>query len=269
MIGVFDSGIGGLSVLMPVRRLLPDADLVYVADRGWGPYGERSLDDVRDRVERVTTHLLDAGARMIVVACHTASAAALSTLRASHPDIPFVGMEPAVKPAAAVSRRRRVGVVATRAVFQSELFASVVDRHGVDVAVIARACPGWAAAVEAGRLDGPDVEALVGEHIVPLLAHRIDTLVLGCTHYPFLAPIIRRVAGPDIEIIDPADAVARQVARVAARLGAAGPGTGKLTIQTTDDADGLTDLVERLTGWRVEPETVRISPPLGPVPSSP
>lgn len=266
---MFDSGIGGLSVLMPVRRLLPDADLVYVADRGWGPYGERTLEDVRDRAERVTAHLLAAGAAMVVVACHTASAAALADLRAAHPDVPFVGMEPAVKPAAAISHRRRVGVLATEATFQSELFASVVNRHGAEVAVIARACPGWAAAVEAGHLDGPAVEALVGEHLLPLLAHRVDTLVLGCTHYPFLAPMIRRVTGPDVEIIDPADAVARQVARVASGLGPRVGRGRRLRIQTTGKEAGMADLVERLTGWQVEPELVRISPPLGPVPSAP
>lgn len=269
MIGVFDSGIGGLSVLMPVRRLLGDADLLYLADRGWGPYGERSLADVRARVDLVAAHLIAAGARMIVVACHTASAAALASLRAHHPDVPFVGMEPAVKPAAAASRRRRVGVLATEATFQSELFASVVERFASDVAVIARACPGWAAAVEEGRLDGPEVEAMVGEHVIPLLAHRVDTIVLGCTHYPFLAPVIRRIAGPDVEIVDPADAVARQVARVASGLGADTGRSRTLRIQATGDADGVAALVDRLTGWQIQVESVRVGPPLGPVPSEP
>ncbi len=269
MIGVFDSGIGGLSVLMPVRRLLGDADILYLADRGWGPYGERSLEDVRARVDLVASHLISQGARMVVVACHTASAAALTTLRARHPDVAFVGMEPALKPAAAASRKRRVGVLATEATFQSELFASVVDRFGTNVAVIARACRGWAAAVEEGHLDGPEVEAMVGEHVVPLLAHRVDTIVLGCTHYPFLAPVIRRIAGPDIEIVDPADAVARQVARVAGGLG---PEVGRgraLRFQVTGAPTGVAELVERLTGWRIDVEGVRVGPPLGPVPSDP
>lgn len=219
LIGLFDSGVGGLSVWREVVRRLPREHTLYIADQAHVPYGSRQSAEVRAFSEGITRCLLDAGASVIVVACNTASAAALHDLRARFPDVPFVGMEPAVKPAAEHTRTGVIGVLATPATFQGDLFASLLDRYGGGVRVLTRPCPGLVAAVEAGALDGPATEALLRSHLEPMLAAGIDQLVLGCTHYPFLAPVISRIVGPGVAVLDPAPAVARQTARVLARLG--------------------------------------------------
>ena len=239
-IGVFDSGVGGLSVLAEIRRLLPDAAITYVADQAHAPYGERSLAEVRRRAEAVTGLLADAGAELVVVACHSASAAALHHLRRRFPGIAFVGMEPAVKPAAASTRTGAIGVLATEATFQGTLFASVVDRHASTVAVVARACPGLAAAVE----DGDDARArrLVAAYAGSLVDRGVDTIVLGCTHYSFVADDIAAVAGDGVGIVDPAPAVAR---RVAALMPSAPP--GPLRFVTTGDPERFAEQLRRLT----------------------
>jgi glutamate racemase len=251
MIGVFDSGLGGLSVLRHLRTQLPAADLLYVADRAHAPYGEQSLDFVRVRAEALTGRLIEAGARMVVIACNTASAAALTRLRLANPATPFVGMEPAVKPAAASTRSGVIGVLATPATFQGDLFASLVDRHANGVTVLEQPCPGWAGLVESGELDGPEAEALVRPTVAGLVARGADTLVLGCTHYPFLAPLLERVAGPGVSLIDPGEAVARQAARTAGQVGEE-EGASTTTILVTGPADGVASLIERLVGWRLE-----------------
>lgn len=228
-IGIFDSGIGGLNILREVRELLPDADLRYVADQAFAPYGERSLADVRSRSEAIAHHLVARSCETIVVACNTASAAALHHLRAAHPETTFVGMEPAVKPAAETTMAGVIGVLATPATFQSELYASVVDRHADAVEVVAQPAPGLVELVEEGRLD--DAKPLLVEYLAPMAAAGIDRLVLGCTHYPFLIEQIRSVLPAHVEIIDPAPAVARQVARVAVATGS-GTTTHETTVAT-------------------------------------
>ena len=247
MIGVFDSGVGGLSVLTEIRRLLPAPDLIYLADRAHAPYGQRSLEEVRGFAEACTRHLLDLGAGLIVVACNTASAAALHHLRAIHPGVPFVGMEPAVKPAAALTRSKVVGVLATAATFQGELFASVVGRFAEGVSVINQACPGWAELVETGVTTGPEAEAAIAQHLDPVLAAGADTLVLGCTHYPFLRPLISARAGAQVAIIDPAGAVARQVVALTGKTVASG-GRGSLRLLTTGHPGPTRKTVRELTG---------------------
>lgn len=221
MIGVFDSGVGGLSVLNEIREVLPQADLVYVADRARAPYGTRTLADVRTIAHDVAGWLVDRGASCLVVACNTASAAALESLRASHTGLPIVGMEPAVKPAAVATRSRRVGVLATAATFQGELFSSVVDRFASDVEVVPVACPRWVELVEAGIVSGLAAEGEVTTVVSRLMDDGVDTLVLACTHFSFLKPIIEKVSG--VDVIDPAPAVAAQTARVAPEpVGSAG-----------------------------------------------
>ena len=247
MIGVFDSGVGGLSVLTEIRRLIPEADLIYLADRANAPYGQRSLEEVRGFAEACTSQLLELGAGLIVVACNTASAAALHHLRAIHPAVPFVGMEPAVKPAAALTRSKVVGVLATTATFQGELFASVVGRFADGVTVINQACPGWAELVETGVTSGPVAEAAVTRHLDPVLDAGADTLVLGCTHYPFLRHLIAARAGAQVAIVDPARAVARQVAALAGAMTSADPG-GTLRLITTGDAGETRRIMSELTG---------------------
>lgn len=218
-VGVFDSGVGGLSVVRELLAQLPHVPLVYLADQANAPYGQRSLDEICQLSDGITRFLLDQGARVIVIACNTASAAALHWLRRQYPGVPFVGMEPAIKPAAERTRTRHVGVMATRATFQGELFASLIDRFAADVTVHPQVCADLVPLVEAGELATERARAAVAKYVAPLVAAGIDELVLGCTHYPFLRPLIADAAGPGVEIIDPAPAVARQAGRVLALQG--------------------------------------------------
>jgi glutamate racemase len=227
-IGVFDSGVGGLSVWREIARQLPHEDILYLADQAHVPYGARSLDEVRTFAEGIARFLLGQSARVIVVACNAASAAALHYLRGLFPHVPFVGMEPALKPAVARTHTGVVGVIATQATFQGELFASLMERYAGNVQVLTQACPGLVDAVEAGALDTPETEALLRRYLAPLVEAGADQLVLGCTHYPFLRPLIERIVGERMAVIDPAPAVARQTARVLAQQGLeANPGRAR------------------------------------------
>jgi glutamate racemase len=212
-IGIFDSGIGGLSVWREIARQLPHEDTIYFADQIHIPYGPRSLQEIRSFSEAITRFLLDHGCKIIVVACNAASAAALKHLRATFPAVPVVGMEPAVKPAAETTRTGVVGVLATPATFQSELFASVVERFANGVQLIQEVCPGLVQQIEAGRLTTPDTLEMLDRFLIPIRDANADTIVLGCTHYPFVIDAIRQLA-PGVNVIDPAPAVARQVDRV-------------------------------------------------------
>jgi glutamate racemase len=218
-IGVFDSGVGGLSVVREILRQLPGQQIVYVADQANAPYGQRPLGEIRELSEGITGFLLNQGAQAVVVACNTASAAALHWLRRRCPELPFIGMEPALKPAAEHTQTRHVGVIATAATFQGELFASLVDRFAANIVVHTQICPELVPLVEAGELSTSRTREALRIYLEPLLAASIDELVLGCTHYPFLRPLIEELAGPGIEIIDPAPAVARQTGRVLANAG--------------------------------------------------
>ncbi len=244
MIGMFDSGVGGLSVLGELRRLHPRLDVLYLADSAHAPYGQRSMTEVAELSHRNVGWLLAQGADVIAIACNTASAAALNDLRRVHPGVSFVGMEPAVKPARAYTRSGVIGVLATDATFQGELFASVVGRFADGVEIVARSCPGWADLVEAGKVAGPEVEAAIAMHLDPVLEAGADTLVLGCTHYPFLLPVLHHLAGAQVVIVDPAPAVARQIGRLAT-----GRGSGRIRIRTTGDAVQVQTTMRRLTGW--------------------
>lgn len=213
-IGIFDSGIGGLTVLRAIHQLMPEEPLLYLADQAHVPYGPRSLGEVRQFSEAITRYLLDQGARIVVVACNTASAAALKYLRQSFPEVPFVGMEPAIKPAAEHTRSGAVGVLATPATFQGELYASVVERFGQGVHLLQHTCPGLVQQIENGALDSGETRHILEDALQPMLDQGIDTVVLGCTHYPFVIPLIQEIAGPNVRVIDPAPAVARQVQRL-------------------------------------------------------
>ena len=255
VIGVFDSGVGGLSVLREIRRLLPSADLVYLADQARAPYGERSLEEVRSFAEGIAGHLIARRASPVVVACNTASAAALHHLRARWPASPFVGMEPAVKPAATLTSTGTIGVLATRATFQGELFADLVARYGEDVRVLTRACPGVAARVEEAVPDDPAAVELLAGFALPLLEQGADVLVLGCTHYSFLKQGLAARVGAGVTVVDPAEAVARQVARVSARVRTAA-GVGRTAYLTTGDPARLAEQVAVLLGETVQADRV-------------
>jgi glutamate racemase len=249
-IGIFDSGVGGLSILRPLRAQLPAEAIVYFADQAHVPYGPRTLDEVQRFSIGITRFLIDQGAQLIVVACNTASAAALQHLRGLFPGIPFVGMEPAVKPAVEQSRTRAVGVLATPATFQGALFASVVERFAQGVRVVPQTLPGLVERIEAGDLGGPETRRIVEAAVRALVAQGVDTLVLACTHYPFVIPLIAEVAGPGVQVIDPSPAIARQAARLLAQGGRLAPaGTaGTTMLVTSGDASQLEAMARRLIG---------------------
>lgn len=213
-IGIFDSGVGGLSVLRKVRELLPIESIIYIADQEHVPYGRRERDEVQKFARGITNFLLSQGVKIIVVACNTASAAALHSLRNEFPEISFVGMEPAVKPAAESSATRKVGVLATPATFQGELYASVVERFAKDVTLFQHTCPGLVEAIENGEVSSARTRNILEDALHPMMEKGIDTIVLGCTHYPFVIPLIEEITGGKIRVIDPAPAVARQVERI-------------------------------------------------------
>ena len=253
-VGIFDSGIGGLSVLAEFLELAPGHPTVYLADQAWAPYGERSLNEVRDRAEAITRHLEILGCGVIVVACNSASAAALHYLRDVFPNLQFVGMEPAVKPAANHSARGVIGVLATDATFQGELYASVVDRHANGTTIVERACPGLAMAIEQFGGGHHETDALVEQYVGPLREAGVDTIVLGCTHYPLVLDAIQHAAGAGITVIDPAPAVARQTLRLVGH-----PSTGgDVEYLTTGDANQFAAQIERTLGVRVKPQPVSV-----------
>ena len=248
-IGLFDSGIGGLSVLNAIQQALPKERLLYFGDNAHIPYGDRTLREIRSFSAGITRALLGKGCKMIVIACNTASAAGLKVLREAYPHTLFVGMEPALKPAAERSRSKVVGVIATTATFQGELFASVMERFARDVQVLERPCPGLVKAIEAGELESASTEVMLRGWLEPMLAQGMDQLVLACTHYPFVRPLIERICGPIVQIIDPAPAVAKQVERLLEQRGLLASGTGPATPilgWTSGDIDTFTSLVEKL-----------------------
>lgn len=215
-IGVFDSGLGGLSVLRALRLELPQAALLYVADSGHAPYGERGADFVQRRSLALAEFLRGRGAQVLVVACNTATAAAIQALRDHFGDVPIVGVEPGIKPAAAATRKGRVGVLATEGTLRSERFQLLAQAHAAHIELHLQPCPGLAAAIEGGNLDAPELLAIVRHCCTPLRDAGVDTVVLGCTHYPFISKHIQACLGPQVTLIDTAHAVARRTAEVAA-----------------------------------------------------
>ncbi|HEX8541832.1 MAG TPA: glutamate racemase [Pseudomonas sp.] len=213
-VGVFDSGVGGLSVLGEIRSLLPNESLLYVADCGHIPYGEKTPEFIRQRCLIIADFFHQQRAKALVLACNTATAAAAAQLRERYPDWPIVGMEPAVKPAAAATRSGVVGVLATTGTLQSAKFAALLDRFAGDVRVVTQPCPGLVELIETGDLFSPTIRALLQSYVDPLLAEGCDTIILGCTHYPFLKPLLREMIPESISLIDTGSAVARQLQRL-------------------------------------------------------
>ena len=243
-IGLFDSGVGGLSVLEAIRRELPAEALVYIADSGYAPYGDRPEDFIRDRAHGIVRHLENLGAKLVVVACNTATAVAVESIRAKTP-LPVVAIEPALKPAARHSRSGVVGVIATTQTLNAPRFRHLVAAYASEVEVVIQACPGLAEEVDQGHVSGPLVESRVAQYVRPIVERGADTLVLGCTHYAFLKPVIQAVAGPGVTLIDPVAAVAQQVRRQLTKRGALapeGPRGGERFLTTGIPAD-----VERVT----------------------
>jgi glutamate racemase len=246
-IGVFDSGLGGLSVLRAVRRLLPQARLLYVADSGFAPYGEREASFVQQRSMAIAQFLRRQGAQLLVVACNTATAAAVQLLREQLTGCPIVGVEPGVKPAAAATRNGRIGVLATGGTLRSGRFQLLAQAHAAHVELYLQPCPGLAAAIEGGDLDAAALLQVIERCCAPLRAAAVDTVVLGCTHYVFVAHHIQAALGPSVRLIDTAEAVARRTAQLLPHA-VAGRRTGRdepVRLWTTGDAQLLGEVTRR------------------------
>jgi glutamate racemase len=258
-IGIFDSGVGGLSVLRALRQQLPSERAIYVGDQQHVPYGPRPLVEVRRFSEEITRFLLARGVKLIVVACNTASAAALVHLRKTFRSTPFVGMEPAVKPAAESTLSGVVGVLATPATFQGELYASVVERFADGVEVLRSTCPGLVERIEQGDLSGPGTREILREALLPMIGRGADAIVLACTHFPFVIPLISDISGPDVRVIDPAPAVARQTQRVleGRTLVAPTAADNGMEIFTTGSAVEMRSTLPHLLGEDLEVQSLR------------
>ncbi len=254
-IGIFDSGIGGLSVLSHIRQLLPMEDLYYVADNGHLPYGNKNPNLVKQRSLAITEFLIRQGVKAIVVACNTATAAAISLLRQRF-DLPIIGMEPGVKPGIEKSRVGKVAILATEGTLGSEKFQALLDRHGSAALVLVQPCHGWVELVEA-QADQTTSRRTIEPQILPLMAQGIDTLVLGCTHYPFLTQAIQEITGEGMQIIDTGLAVARQLNRrlAAADLHKTTAAPGIERFWSSGPAAPTAQLISRLWGkpCKIEP----------------
>ena len=235
-IGVFDSGVGGLSVLRAIHAALPHEHLVYVADSGHAPYGDQSQAHITQRTLTVGRWLAEQGVKGITIACNTATVVAAKTLR-EQTHLPVVAIEPAIKPAVALTRSGVVGVLATRQTVQSAAVARLVEQYGADKRILLQACPGLAEQVERADLHSGETEALLRQFIEPLLAQGADTLVLGCTHYPFLQDTIQRLVGAQVTLLDPAEAVARELARRLADAACLSAPTEQGTVQFFTSGD--------------------------------
>jgi glutamate racemase len=259
-IGIFDSGVGGLSVLRAIRSLMPEESIIYFGDQGHVPYGPRSMEQIQNFSEGITKFLLTHDAKLIVVACNAASAAALTFLRKKFPTISFVGMEPAVKPATEATKTGRVGVLATPATFQGALYASVVERFATGVELLQHTCPGLVGQIEKGELDSDVTRAILEDALQPMLEKNIDTVVLGCTHYPFVIPLIMQIVGDakHVRVIDPAPAVAKQAKRLLEAQGMTNlPGAhASIRFFTSGNASAMKSILPILLGESGEVESV-------------
>lgn len=254
-VGVFDSGVGGLSVLREIHRLLPEVSLYYIADQAHVPYGKRQLEEIRAFSLTISRFLLSKGAQLIVVACNTASAAALTALRETLTGTPFVGMEPAVKPATEQTSNGNVGVLATPATFQGRMYSTLAEQFAHNVTLLTDTLPGLVEAVERGELTSPATHRILEIAIRPMLAQGVDTLVLGCTHFPFVLPLIREIAGPEVKVIDPAPAIARRTAYLL-KQSAIFIATGaevQPVFATTGDAAQFKNAIHNLLDIKAEP----------------
>lgn len=254
-IGLFDSGVGGLSIWRQVVHALPAESLLYVADQAHVPYGNRSAAEIQANSLAIADYLVAEGCKAIVVACNTASAVALEPLRQRFPKLPILGLEPAVKPAVQLTRSGVVGVMATPATFQGQLYRATVGRYATAVQVVEQVCVGLAELVEQGDLEGSDCDARLMSYLQPMLAAGADTIVLGCTHYPFVIESIRRLVGPAMAVLDPAPAVARHLADVLEKAGLLASGQQGAVAQpsryrfaTTADPSAFNRALARLVG---------------------
>ncbi len=258
-IGVFDSGVGGLSVLRHVQEMLPFERLLYVADSAYMPYGSQSPESVRERSRLITRFFIDTGAKAVVVACNTATAAAIEALRREF-SLPIIGMEPAVKPAVESTKSGVIGVLATSGTLASEKFTRLVQRFDSHARVVFQPGEGLVEQVEAGELDSDKTRALLQSCLMPLLEHGVDTLVLGCTHYPFLTPVIRDIVGENVVILDTGNAIAAELKRKLDQLGLTGSGdcSGPVRFFSSGDVERVEPMMSRLWGGSVQVQPLNL-----------
>lgn len=260
MIGLFDSGLGGLSVWRELVRQFPAESTLYLADRAYCPYGGRTADDILARSDAIVHYLLEQGATLILIACNTATSAAARSLRLRHPQLPIVAMEPAVKPAAQHSQSGRIAVLATRATLAGDKFHDLKAQYDSDVTILPVPGDGFVELVEAGELDGERARTVVRQALAPLEGSGVDQVVLGCTHYPFLAPLVEAALPPGVRLIDPAPAVCRQVGRLLQRHGLSAPAdaTARHRFVTTADAPGMEAFLHGVLGRDEHAHTVTL-----------
>lgn len=246
LVGLFDSGVGGLSILQEVERRLPNVSSVYLADTANFPYGTKTEEEVRDISVRAVERLLPYKPNAMVVACNTASTSALPHLREQFPDLPFVGVVPALKPATAISQTKKIAVLATARTLASTAYGELKRDFASGVTIVDQACPGWVELVEQGHLHDPEVDQAVRDVVEPLARHGVDTYVLGCTHYPFLHSLIQHYAGNMASVLDSGEAVARQLERVVPNIASGSPSR---TILTTGSVEHLQRFLNRVMNW--------------------
>ena len=263
-IGVMDSGVGGISVLKHVHALLPHENLIYFADSKYAPYGNKTPAEITARCFEIADFLIAENAKALVVACNTATAAAIDAMREKYnlPDVnfPIIGMEPAVKPAAEASKNGVIGVLATVGTLKSAQFAALLESYGRNVKVVTQACVGLVECIERGELGKPETKALIRQYCLPLLAEGADTIVLGCTHYPFVKDVIREIVGTEISLIDTGAAVAKQLKRQLKEKGllsrrqekVTSHQTPKVDFWTNSEAENAQQVIESLWGKRTE-----------------
>lgn len=252
-IGVFDSGVGGISVLKHIHTLLPNESLMYVADSKFAPYGNKTPEFIQERALWIADFLIGKGAKALVVACNTATAAAVDLLRQKY-HLPIIGMEPAVKPAAAASKTGVIGVLATSGTLKSAQFAALLEHYGQQVEVVTQACHGLVECVERGELDSTATQDLLASYVQPLIAAGADTIVLGCTHYPFVRPMIENLVGEGVVLIDTGAAVAKELKRRLedTRLLNGDTQVAQVGFWSNSNHANAEDIVMRLWGERVE-----------------
>lgn len=252
-IGVMDSGVGGISVLKHIHTLLPNESLFYFADSAHAPYGNKTPEEIKARCFAVADVLIEKQIKALVVACNTATAAAIDDMRKKY-NLPIIGMEPAVKPAASATKNGIVGVLATTGTLKSAQFAALLESYGRNVKVVTQACVGLVECIERGELEAAETRALVAQYCQPLLDEGADTIVLGCTHYPFVKPTIQDIVGSHITLIDTGAAVAKQLKRQLAEKKLLNPSNATAQVQfwTNSTAENAEQVTEKLWGKQVE-----------------
>ena len=259
LVGIFDSGIGGLSVLREIHNMLPFQPLYYIADQAHVPYGKRQMSEIRDFSFAITDFLAAMGSQVIIVACNTASAAALKELRKEYPQLTFVGMEPAVKPATQKTHNGIVGVLATPATFQGKLYHTLVEKFARDVKILTHTCPGLVEAIESGGIATQSTRLILQRSLIPMIEKGADTIVLGCTHFPFVVPMIKNIVGPDVTVIDPSPAIAKRVSFLLSELNLIKRYSSKpeIIFSTTGKPESFKRIIHSLIGIDTSPIPLR------------